>query len=58
MTARLTNIINGASVIVTSTTDHPDSHYGLAVWVDKDGIAYCQVDGPKPPFYKIDILDK
>lgn len=37
---------------VTSTTNHPDSSYGKAVWVDKEGNAYCQV-GMEAPFYTI-----
>lgn len=52
-TATLTNIINGVKVKVHATTDHPDSHYGIPVWVDDDKIAYCQVGLPNP-FYTIE----
>ena len=39
---RLTNKINGLSVICHLTTDHPDSHYGQPVYVDDKGFAYTQ----------------
>lgn len=48
----LTNRINGMSVQVYATTDHPDSSYGQPVWVDDEGQAYCQV-GMEAPFYDI-----
>ena len=52
MKATLTNQINGVSVEVRSTTDHPASSYSQPVWVDEDGEAYCQV-GMEAPFYTI-----
>ena len=53
MEAILRSNLNGASVKVHSTTDHPDSHYGQPVWVDDDNIAYCQV-GHEAPWYTIE----
>ncbi len=55
MKAILTNRINGMSVQVHATTEHPDSSYGQPVWVDDDNQAYCQV-GMEAPFY--DIINK
>ncbi len=51
-TAILRNVVTGVEVKVHATTDHPTSSYGLPVWVDDDGNAYCQVDTPCP-FYEI-----
>ena len=53
-TATLINVINGVSVEVHATTDHPASSYGRAVWVDNEGNAYFEVDSQIPnPFYQI-----
>lgn len=52
---RLTNMINGYSVIVHKTTRHAASSYGQPVWVDDDAEAYCQV-GLEAPFYKIEPI--
>lgn len=53
-TAKLKNIVNGEEVKVHATTEHPDSSYGKAVWVDDDNNAYCEVDSVVPnPFYEI-----
>lgn len=54
-TAILKDVISGVEVKVHATTDHPTSSYGLPVWVDDKGEAYCQVDTPSP-FYKITEL--
>lgn len=52
--AILKNKLNGKEVEVYATTEHPDSSYGKAVWVDKDGVAYLQVDFPFPnPLYEV-----
>lgn len=52
--AILKNKVNGKEVEVYATTEHPDSHYGKAVWADKKGTAYLQVDYPfDNPFYEI-----
>ena len=48
--AKLINKINGQVVSVKATCKHPDSHYGHAVWVDKDGVAYCEVEKPNPVY--------
>lgn len=53
MEAILKNNVTGKEVEVTATTNHPDSSYGKAVWVDEDGIAYCQV-GMEAPFYSVE----
>lgn len=54
MDAILKNNITGVEVAVHSTTEHPDSHYGQAVWVDDNNQAYVQV-GMEAPFYSITI---
>ena len=43
MTATLINNRTGEEIKVHSTTDHPSSSYGKAVWVDSDNRAYLQV---------------
>lgn len=55
--AIIRNRMNGAQVLVHATTDHPDSHYGIPVWVDDDNYAYCQVGGPENPFYEVINLE-
>lgn len=55
MKAKLVNNITGKVIEVTSTTEHSDSSYGNAVWVDNDNVAYAQV-GMESPFYSV-ILD-
>lgn len=55
MTKVLINNLSGARIMVHATTDHPDSHYNLPVWVDADNIAYCQV-GLEAPFYTVVCL--
>ena len=50
--ATLINNITGESVRVHATTEHPDSSYGLAVWVDDNNQAYMQV-GAINPFYTV-----
>lgn len=40
--AIITNLLTGKKTPVFATTDHPDSSYGQPVWVDVDGMAYCQ----------------
>ena len=52
--ATLKNKLNGVEVRVHATTEHPDSSYGRAVWVDDDNNAYCEVDARVPnPLYEI-----
>lgn len=52
--ATLKNKLNGVEVRVHATTEHPDSSYGRAVWVDDDNNVYCEVDARVPnPFYEI-----
>ena len=57
MKAILTNRVNGESVEVHSTTNHPSSSYGKEVWVDDKGQAYCQCDLPNP-FYDVRIIEQ
>ena len=56
MKAKLVNNITGKVVEVTSTTDHPDSSYGKAVWVDENNVAYTRV-GMESPFYSVEIIE-
>lgn len=56
--AILRNKINGMEVEVHATTEHPDSSYGKAVWVDNDNNAYCEADAKIPnPFYEITEIE-
>lgn len=50
--ATLTSTLNGKSVEVHATTEHSASSYGMPVWVDDEGKAYCQV-GFEAPFYEL-----
>lgn len=44
----------GESIPVHTTTEHPDSHYGKAVWVDDEGTAYLQEGMERMnPFYRL-----
>ncbi len=56
-TATLTNNLNGKTVEVHATTDHSASSYGVPVWVDNDGQAYCQV-GFESPFFSVNFTDE
>lgn len=51
MKAIIKNMATGEMIPVTATTDHPDSSYGQAVWVDDDNIAYFQI-GMRNPLYQ------
>ena len=52
--ATLKNKVTGVSIKVHASTNHPDCHYGHAVWVDSDNIAYCEVDAKfDNPIYEI-----
>ncbi len=53
--AKLTNIVTGETILCHATTEHPDSSYGHAVWVDDNNVAYCEV-GSVNPFYEIEEL--
>lgn len=57
MRAKITNIITGVSVEVHDSTTHPDCHYGKAVWVDDDNVAYFEVGGKMPASYTIVVYD-
>lgn len=48
MKARLRNILTNEEIEVHSTTDSPDSSYGLECWVDDQGNSYgqCQFGAP------------
>ena len=53
--ATLKNVITGEKIKVYATCEHPQCHYGRAVWVDDENIAYLEVDCKVPnPFYKIE----
>lgn len=39
---KLKSTLTGEAVVVRATTDHPQSSYGKAVWVDRDNQAICQ----------------
>lgn len=47
-------MVTGEVINVVATTEHPDSHYNKAVWVDKENVAYMEVDLKFPnPFYRL-----
>jgi hypothetical protein len=48
MKAKLKNLLTDKSVSVRSTTDSPDSSYGLECWVDSKGISYGQIQFGAP----------
>ena len=54
--AKLINKINGQVVSVKATCKHPESHYGHAVWVDSENVAYCEVEMPNP-IYEVQPTD-
>ena len=56
MTATLIIKTTGEEIKVHSTTEHPTSSYGKAVWVDEQNNAYLQV-GSTNPLYDI-VLDE
>lgn len=57
MKAILTNLLTQEKIEVKSSTDHPASSYGMAVWVDKDGQAYGQCNLPMLG-YDVEIIDE
>lgn len=57
MRATITNNLTGVAVQVTATTEHPESHYGHAVWVDKDNVAYAEVGYSGAPLYTISDIE-
>lgn len=44
-TGKLKNKNTGVTIDVFATTEHPDSHYGIPVWVDENNVAYSDADG-------------
>lgn len=50
MKATLINKQTGERIDVRSTTRHSASKYGIPVWADSNGIAYCQVNLPCPEY--------
>ena len=48
MQAKLKSIITNEIIDVKSTTDSPDSSYGIECWVDDSGNSYgqCQFGAP------------
>lgn len=48
MQAKLKNLITGKTITVHSTTDSPDSSYGLECWVDNAGNSYGQIQFGSP----------
>ena len=57
MQATLINNMTGERIEVRSTTRHPASSYGFPVWVDKSGVAYCQVGLPNP-MYTVELDER
>lgn len=57
MKAVLIDNKTGERIVVRSTTRHPKSRHGVPVWVDQDGIAYCEVGKPSSA-YTLEISDE
>lgn len=47
---KIRNVITGKVITVWPSTEHPDSSYGIPVWVDKDGNGYGQTIHWEVPF--------
>lgn len=63
MKATIINKQTGERIEVRSTTRHPMSSYGQAVWVDRDNNAYLQVKIAgeyviDTQFYKVEITER
>ena len=63
MKATIINKLTGERIEVRSTTRHPMSSYGQAVWVDRDNNAYLQVKIAgeyvlDTQFYKVEITER
>ena len=55
MKAIIKNLITGATIPVTATTEHPASSYGQAVWVDDRGTAYFQIGMTNPLYTEVSV---
>lgn len=55
MKAVIKNMMTGETINVTATTDHPDSSYGQAVWVDEQGTAYFQIGMANPLYEEVAV---
>ena len=55
---KIRNMITGKVITVWSSTDHPDSSYGIPQWVDGDNNSYGQCDIWPVPFGFIKIEKK
>lgn len=55
MKATLRNKVTGESIPVISTTEHPDSSYGQAVWVTENGQSVAVVGMENPMFEVADM---
>lgn len=44
------NLVTGEILDLWPSTDHPDSSYGLPVWIDKENNSYGQCDLWPCPF--------
>lgn len=55
MKTKFRSIESGKLVTMWPTTDHPQSSYGMSVWVDKDNWCYGQCDLWPVPFGFIKI---
>lgn len=58
MKANLRSLLTGDIVPVHSTTDSPDSSYGLECWVDDDGNSYGQCQFGAPIGFEIVEVDE
>lgn len=55
MKAIIRNKHNGVTTEVYSTTEHPASSYGLAIWVDEDNNPYYQIDLPSVFYEELEL---
>jgi hypothetical protein len=53
MKGKLKNLLSGRIIDVHSTSDNPDSSYGLECWVDAEGNSYGQCQFINPLGYQL-----
>lgn len=55
MKAIIKNLMTGATIPVTATTDHPSCSYGQAIWVDDKNNAYFQLGMTNPLYTEVSV---
>ena len=55
MKAIIKNLMTGATIPVTASTEHSAFSYGQAVWVDDQGTAYFQLGMTNPLYAEVSV---